>query len=255
MHVSWCYTCKKVWIVIFLNSRQGGRIPTSQAGFVNVFEWHPTQQFWQARVVCPARRIESVVLDEGLWWLKLWRCGRRWQTQLQTWRVGLAGVKEKLLSDIEEFLGEDTRKWYKDMMTWYDVTFSFCLHTWRHMYTCIMSPMWKLMCYSHLFSSNRLGTWHPTQEGLSLLWCAGFGQDFATELSSFNDFERLDAAMSRRCLQICFPPWGWYRLLLVTSNITFVICIWHIPIWRMRAWELQWTKRRGIRSSDSKNKD
>ena len=28
-----------------------------------------------------------------------------------------AGVKEKLLSDIEEFLGEDTRKWYKDMMT------------------------------------------------------------------------------------------------------------------------------------------
>jgi hypothetical protein len=37
-----------------------------QAGFVNVFEWHPTQQFWQARAVCPARRIESVVLDEGL---------------------------------------------------------------------------------------------------------------------------------------------------------------------------------------------
>ena len=33
---------------------------------MNVFEWHPTQQFWQARVVCPARRIESVVLDEGL---------------------------------------------------------------------------------------------------------------------------------------------------------------------------------------------
>eukprot|EP00438_Fugacium_kawagutii_P023712 Skav228039 [mRNA] locus=scaffold1188:102239:105256:+ [translate_table: standard] len=38
----------------------------TQAGFVNVFEWHPTQQFWQARVVCPARRIDSVVLDEGL---------------------------------------------------------------------------------------------------------------------------------------------------------------------------------------------
>lgn len=60
----------------------------TQAGFVNVFEWHPTQQFWQARVVCPARRIESVVLDEG--------------------------VKERLLGDIEEFLGEDTRRWYKE---------------------------------------------------------------------------------------------------------------------------------------------
>lgn len=60
----------------------------TQAGFVNVFEWHPTQQFWQAKVICPARRMDSVVLDEG--------------------------VKERLLADIEEFLADDTRRWYKE---------------------------------------------------------------------------------------------------------------------------------------------
>ncbi|CAE7394263.1 BCS1 [Symbiodinium pilosum] len=59
-----------------------------QAGFVNVFEWHPTQQYWQARVVCPARPMASIILDTG--------------------------VKEKLLSDLEEFLAPETHKWYKE---------------------------------------------------------------------------------------------------------------------------------------------
>ncbi|CAE7840436.1 BCS1 [Symbiodinium sp. CCMP2592] len=59
-----------------------------QAGFINVFEWHPTQQYWQARVVCPARPMASIILD--------------------------AGVKEKLLADLDEFLAPETQKWYKE---------------------------------------------------------------------------------------------------------------------------------------------
>jgi len=60
----------------------------SEAGFVNVFEWHPTNQFWQAKVVCPARPLHSVVLT--------------------------ASVKDRLLGDLEEFLGQETHKWYRE---------------------------------------------------------------------------------------------------------------------------------------------
>jgi len=60
----------------------------SHAGFVNVFEWNPINQFWQARVVAPARPMESVILEQE--------------------------VKDRLLDDLQEFLGHDTRKWYKE---------------------------------------------------------------------------------------------------------------------------------------------
>lgn len=60
----------------------------SQAGFVNVFEWDSLRQFWQARVVCPARPLHSVVLGQG--------------------------AKDRLLADLREFLGQDARRWYKE---------------------------------------------------------------------------------------------------------------------------------------------
>jgi len=55
---------------------------------VNVFEWQAMQQFWQARVICPARPLRTVVLEDAL--------------------------KGRLLDDVQEFLGSDTRKWYKE---------------------------------------------------------------------------------------------------------------------------------------------
>lgn len=60
----------------------------AQAGFVSVFEWQALNQFWQARVICPARPLHTVVLESS--------------------------VKERLLEDLQEFLGHDTRQWYKE---------------------------------------------------------------------------------------------------------------------------------------------
>lgn len=58
----------------------------TQSGFVNVFEWHPSNRFWQARVICPARSLQSVVLPED--------------------------VKGRLLEDVREFVGPEARRWY-----------------------------------------------------------------------------------------------------------------------------------------------
>jgi len=60
----------------------------AHAGFVSVFEWQALNQFWQARVICPARPLHTVVLEKS--------------------------VKDRLLEDLEEFLGTDTRQWYKE---------------------------------------------------------------------------------------------------------------------------------------------
>ena len=59
----------------------------TQEAFVNVFEWHPSQQSWQAKGIRPARTVDSVVLDEG--------------------------VKEWLLSDIWEYMIDESR-WFKE---------------------------------------------------------------------------------------------------------------------------------------------
>ena len=59
----------------------------TQEAFVNVFEWHPSQQSWQAKGIRPARTVDSVVLDEG--------------------------VKELLLSDIEEYMIDEFR-WHRE---------------------------------------------------------------------------------------------------------------------------------------------
>jgi len=60
----------------------------SQVGFVSVFEWQPLNQFWQARVICPARPLHTVVLEQD--------------------------TKDKLLEDMQEFMGPDARQWYKE---------------------------------------------------------------------------------------------------------------------------------------------
>lgn len=60
----------------------------SQAGFVSVFEWNALNQYWMARVICPARPLHTVVLEQD--------------------------KKSRLLEDIKEFLGPDARQWYKD---------------------------------------------------------------------------------------------------------------------------------------------
>jgi len=60
----------------------------TSAGTVNVFEWHPLHQYWMMRSLVRARSIDSVVLP--------------------------ADPKERLLADLHEFLGPDTKQWYRD---------------------------------------------------------------------------------------------------------------------------------------------
>lgn len=60
----------------------------SRAGYVNVFEWNPSNQFWQARFVAQARPLHSVVLQKE--------------------------VKDRLMDDLQEFLGPDTQQWYRE---------------------------------------------------------------------------------------------------------------------------------------------
>lgn len=60
----------------------------TRKGKVNVFEWNAAHMFWQMTTTISARPIESVVLP--------------------------CATKDKLLTDLEEFLGADTRQWYQE---------------------------------------------------------------------------------------------------------------------------------------------
>jgi len=60
----------------------------TRKGLINVFEWNASHQFWQMRATVPARPMDSVVLP--------------------------GEMKDRLLGDLEEFLGPDTRQWYKE---------------------------------------------------------------------------------------------------------------------------------------------
>jgi chaperone BCS1 len=60
----------------------------TRKGTVNVFEWNASHQFWQMRATVPARPMDSVVLP--------------------------GEMKDRLLEDLQEFLGPDTREWYKE---------------------------------------------------------------------------------------------------------------------------------------------
>jgi chaperone BCS1 len=60
----------------------------TRKGVINVFEWNAAHQFWQMRATVPARPMESVVLPHEM--------------------------KGRLLDDLQEFLGPDTRQWYKE---------------------------------------------------------------------------------------------------------------------------------------------
>jgi len=60
----------------------------SQEGFVTIFEWSAQNEFWNTRVICTARPLHTVVLDQE--------------------------VKDRLLEDMQEFLGPDARSWYKE---------------------------------------------------------------------------------------------------------------------------------------------
>lgn len=60
----------------------------TRTGTVKVFEWNAAHQYWNSRAAVPARPLDSVVLQPG--------------------------TKDKLLADLEEFLGPDTRQWYQE---------------------------------------------------------------------------------------------------------------------------------------------
>jgi len=60
----------------------------TRKGTINVFEWNAAHQFWQMRATVPSRPMESVVLPRD--------------------------TKDRLLDDLQEFLGADTRQWYKE---------------------------------------------------------------------------------------------------------------------------------------------
>jgi chaperone BCS1 len=60
----------------------------TRKGTINVFEWNAAHQFWQMRATVPSRPIESVVLPRD--------------------------TKSRLLEDLQEFLGPDTRQWYRE---------------------------------------------------------------------------------------------------------------------------------------------
>jgi chaperone BCS1 len=60
----------------------------TRKGTVNVFEWNAAHTFWHRRAAVSTRPMDSVVLQSD--------------------------TKHKLLADLEEFLGPDTRQWYHD---------------------------------------------------------------------------------------------------------------------------------------------
>lgn len=60
----------------------------TRKGMINVFEWNAAHQYWHMRATVPSRPMESVVLPRE--------------------------AKERLLDDLQEFLGPDTRQWYKE---------------------------------------------------------------------------------------------------------------------------------------------
>lgn len=60
----------------------------TSTGMVNIFEWHPLHQYWMMRSLIRARSMDSVVLP--------------------------VDHKERLLADLREFLGPDTKQWYRD---------------------------------------------------------------------------------------------------------------------------------------------
>lgn len=55
---------------------------------VNVFEWHALHQYWMMRSLIRARSIDSVILPEN--------------------------TKDRLMGDLREFLGADTKQWYRE---------------------------------------------------------------------------------------------------------------------------------------------
>jgi len=60
----------------------------TRKGTVNVFEWNAANMFWQMTATIPARPIESVVLP--------------------------CATKDKLLADLQEFFGPETKHWYQE---------------------------------------------------------------------------------------------------------------------------------------------
>merc|ERR1719281_894494 len=60
----------------------------TRKGTVNVFEWNAAHMYWHMRTAVSARPMDSVVLQQT--------------------------TKDRLLSDLAEFLGPDTRQWYHE---------------------------------------------------------------------------------------------------------------------------------------------
>jgi len=64
-----------------------GMSELTKKGTVNVFEWNTVNTFWQMTTSIAARPVDTVVLQRA--------------------------TKEKLLTDVKEFLAADTRQWYR----------------------------------------------------------------------------------------------------------------------------------------------